>query len=467
MTSTTRVGSGGRVDPEDAVTFDEFVAARSPALLRTAYLLTHDHALAEDLLQTALTKASDSETTVRLASVHHRVAAVRRRRRAVGAGALALVVLAGVGALLLPRAAREDLPAAPTVIGQKAPTTLHSLGYTYRTDGTAESGTRRVGVVVKRSDQPQLYSWAADEATEVKVHVPTGEVWDSVYAHFGDFVVVPPGTSGRLTAMVAGGHVAVARYTLTDVAPPGYTRDGVTFRETVAGRDLLGAVIAAPAATEASTTVVLPKGETEVTTLCTGVPQGYAFRTTINGSPVGGGDCSDPSSFDPGAAGGYVQKRLAPPGQPAVVRIYLTRGVRSPTPVTGDFPHLRLGVGLYGPDAMADHLAGNTVGTFVEHGGHTWSGGSSYRREAGQELTVPGAAVDLVAMMVWGTHETVRASFHADGMPAQGGFFATGSPGGMGDLWVPADAVVHARVDHGKGPFAVNFYQRDDLVRSD
>lgn len=38
-------------------TFDAFVAARSPALLRTAYLLTRDHALAEDLVQTALAKA--------------------------------------------------------------------------------------------------------------------------------------------------------------------------------------------------------------------------------------------------------------------------------------------------------------------------------------------------------------------------------------------------------------------------
>ena len=37
--------------------FDGFVAARSGSLLRTAYLLTHDHALAEDLLQTSLTKA--------------------------------------------------------------------------------------------------------------------------------------------------------------------------------------------------------------------------------------------------------------------------------------------------------------------------------------------------------------------------------------------------------------------------
>jgi RNA polymerase sigma-70 factor (sigma-E family) len=48
-------GSGGVVTGD--VGFDEFVAARSRGLLRTAYLLTRDHALAEDLLQTALTKA--------------------------------------------------------------------------------------------------------------------------------------------------------------------------------------------------------------------------------------------------------------------------------------------------------------------------------------------------------------------------------------------------------------------------
>jgi RNA polymerase sigma-70 factor (sigma-E family) len=37
--------------------FDEFVATRSTHLLRTAYLLTHDWSLAEDLLQTTLAKA--------------------------------------------------------------------------------------------------------------------------------------------------------------------------------------------------------------------------------------------------------------------------------------------------------------------------------------------------------------------------------------------------------------------------
>ncbi len=48
--------SGG-VGVDTRTDFDEFVAARSTALLRTAYLLTHDHGLAEDLLQTSLARA--------------------------------------------------------------------------------------------------------------------------------------------------------------------------------------------------------------------------------------------------------------------------------------------------------------------------------------------------------------------------------------------------------------------------
>ena len=41
----------------DRAAFAEFVGTRSQSLLRTAYLLTHDWPAAEDLLQTALTKA--------------------------------------------------------------------------------------------------------------------------------------------------------------------------------------------------------------------------------------------------------------------------------------------------------------------------------------------------------------------------------------------------------------------------
>jgi RNA polymerase sigma-70 factor (sigma-E family) len=41
----------------DESEFDAFVVSRSPALLRSAYLLVQDEGRAEDLLQTALTKA--------------------------------------------------------------------------------------------------------------------------------------------------------------------------------------------------------------------------------------------------------------------------------------------------------------------------------------------------------------------------------------------------------------------------
>jgi len=44
------------VTDEEQAAFSAFVRARSPALLRTAYLLTGDAMLAEDLLQTALVK---------------------------------------------------------------------------------------------------------------------------------------------------------------------------------------------------------------------------------------------------------------------------------------------------------------------------------------------------------------------------------------------------------------------------
>ncbi|MCW3814169.1 SigE family RNA polymerase sigma factor [Micromonospora sp. DR5-3] len=70
-------------------TFHEFVAQRSPALSRTAYLLTGDHQLAEDLLQSALARTyrhwrrirgGDPEAYVRRVMYHQQVSWWRRRR---------------------------------------------------------------------------------------------------------------------------------------------------------------------------------------------------------------------------------------------------------------------------------------------------------------------------------------------------------------------------------------------------
>ncbi|PWR15638.1 SigE family RNA polymerase sigma factor [Micromonospora sicca] len=67
--------------------FDDFVVTRSPRLLRTAFLLTRDWALAEDLLQTALARAweawrridGDPEPYVRRIIVNAYASSWRRR----------------------------------------------------------------------------------------------------------------------------------------------------------------------------------------------------------------------------------------------------------------------------------------------------------------------------------------------------------------------------------------------------
>ena len=76
--------------------FNEFVVARSSALMRTAYLLTQDHQLAEDLVQTALFKAAlrwgritgDPEPYVRRILYTESISWWRRRTRRVAESTL-------------------------------------------------------------------------------------------------------------------------------------------------------------------------------------------------------------------------------------------------------------------------------------------------------------------------------------------------------------------------------------------
>ena len=78
------------MDEEAKARFGEFVAARTPALIRLAYLLTGDQHAAEDLLQTALMKTAgrwrhlrheDPEAYVRTVMYRDQVSRWRRRRR--------------------------------------------------------------------------------------------------------------------------------------------------------------------------------------------------------------------------------------------------------------------------------------------------------------------------------------------------------------------------------------------------
>ncbi|MET0423709.1 MAG: SigE family RNA polymerase sigma factor [Actinoplanes sp.] len=78
------------MDNEAEQAFREFVATRTPALMRTAYLLTGNQHDAEDLLQSALTKSAmrlrairiiDLEAYVRRAMYHQQVDRWRLRFR--------------------------------------------------------------------------------------------------------------------------------------------------------------------------------------------------------------------------------------------------------------------------------------------------------------------------------------------------------------------------------------------------
>ena len=72
----------------DRSAFDDFVHARGAALARTAYLLTGDHHLAEDLVQAALVQAArhwerietSPEAYVRRTMYHQNISWWRRRR---------------------------------------------------------------------------------------------------------------------------------------------------------------------------------------------------------------------------------------------------------------------------------------------------------------------------------------------------------------------------------------------------
>ena len=84
-----RVGSATERPRSGRITFEEFVQLRGDRLLGTAYLLTRDHSLADDLLQTALAKAwpawgritGDPEAYVRKILVNTYASWWRRRWR--------------------------------------------------------------------------------------------------------------------------------------------------------------------------------------------------------------------------------------------------------------------------------------------------------------------------------------------------------------------------------------------------
>ncbi len=404
---------------------------------------------------------ADPAAVARTAAVHHRVAVVRRRRRAVGTGVVALALVAGSAAVLVPRLTSDAQPAAPVVLGQQAPTTVDSLGYTYRTDGHGESFTGRGSISLKASSRPRLFSWTTDGATTVRVTLPNGDVLRSTTQGFDDSAVVAPGEEGRLAVRVSSGHVGLASYSLTATSPAGYTHAGLTYRDEVSGARLLTARIGEPGQIDLHASFVAPRGWLGVGVMCSELPKGAALNVSFNGHARASGEsCDSDGTFDPGAHLG-VAFPVRHPGAPVRVRAWVSTGMDDPTPLaTESTADLRIGVGVYGP-LPQQPLAGNTVPEVVERDGHTWRL-ATWRTSTGSPLRLPASSQDRVAAMAWHTHGHTRVTFGAGASATPEGGSFSGGGGGLPDLWVPAGAPVRATLDHGRGRFGVALYERVD-----
>ena len=408
---------------------------------------------------------ADPATIARTTAVHHRIAVVRRRRRAAGAGVLSLALLAGVAGLAIPRLGdHEVLPAGPVVLGEQAPGSIRSLGYAFDATGQSQvirgSGKIRLG----ESDTPRLLSWTLSDATTARFTLPGPEVHRTKVTHFGDFLYVPAGEPGPILVSAPGGSVGIATYAVSDrVTPPGYTRDGVTYRSTVAGTSLLTARIA-DGTSDVSSSYVAPDGPVQVRVLCTSLPRGYVVNVSLNGQgrvSSGGAPCDSDGTFDPGASG-YVQLRQGRPGERVVVRAWVSRSMRDATAVpASELSDARIGVGVYGPVDQV-RLGGYQVPRTIEAEGRTWTLGDLDQGRPGDVLGFAATPADRMATAAW--HSTGRSTIdvRVDGDVTSSGESASGGQAAMPGIWVPGGSRMRVTMPRGSGAFGAALYNRVD-----
>lgn len=314
----------------------------------------------------------DEAATGRALDVHARVRRVRQRRVAAVAGA-AVVAVVAVGSLVLLPSDREPLPSDRELIGQEAPETIESLGYTYAFARGVESGQdAQASVRLPRSDGPRLITWAAD-ADEVSLDTPYGERTSSDGTEFDDFAIVEGVESGRWSVRAGGADAAIAVYELTDDLPAGIEQDGVLFREEVGEERLVDAAFTEPGDTELTFRVTLPEGDLRLAELCSGVPKDMWVNLSVDGDAGSGSKGCDDPLFDPadGSAALFDEGQAGEPGETVEFRVWLSSDEFRGEPAARA-PGARLAVALYAVGEPAAVVAGWPADPVVEHEGHRW-----------------------------------------------------------------------------------------------
>jgi hypothetical protein len=325
---------------------------------------------------------TDTRAHERAAAVRGRVRTVRRRRAAGVVAAAVLGVGTATGVTLLPGADTAPPATAPTsaraVMGQEAPPSLESLGWTYEFTGlAADRGEASVRMGLERSDRPRLVSWmTSGEDQDVEVRLEDGERWVSAAGDFEDFMWVPPGYEGEVRVEAGRPGVAVAVYEVDETqVPAGVSRDGVVFREQAGDRSLVGARVGERGQTDVSFDFEAPEGTLSIVHTCSGLPRGYSVHISLTTGNPGGlviGACEE--TFDPGASpsSSFPGGLAVPAGDEPRARIWVTKGMDSEPVDPADFPDAQLGLGLYAFDRPPARVAGMEAPQVVESRGRLW-----------------------------------------------------------------------------------------------
>ena len=330
------------------------------------------------------------DAPARIAAVHQRVTAVKRRRAAVAGGGLVAAV-AAVALAVVPGLASQDLGPAGApheLAGFDVPDTEVATGYTYEyvkgVEAAASDGPLKL--TLPPSDEPRLVMWASsgDEDSTVRLGLPDSEdivrpagdfdSYHHVFSQSGDYRI-----SLRQTAPDADDRIAVAVFELSDERPEGVTKHGVTFRAQQLDDRLLGATIGDPGQAEVSSELTVPEGELRVTELCFGVEGGvrsdYMAWFSVNGKQIWGSSCAEQAPVDAGTDGVTIDDNLRrmgiEPGDTVELRATLVHEDRSGgKPVEGT--DAVLGIAAYEVGGTTVEAAGWDLPKRLEFAGHEW-----------------------------------------------------------------------------------------------
>ena len=419
--------------------------------------MTHSLQELRDSLDQHSHDLADHAAAARSAAVRRRVGVVRKRRRATAAGGLVLTLLVGAGVALGLRPAAA--PVGPMALGQRAPLTMQSLDYTYRATGEVHTYTDRGTLAVEPQPEPRLVSWTTDGADAVTFRLLDGRVLRSAAAPFGDFVYLPAGQGGRLQVSAPDHRVALVDYALTGSRPAGVTQDGITFRRTVAGQDLLVGAIGDEGQGSLSTSYTAPSGPVSMSVLALGLPRGAWLHVLVNDRDrvISRGADDD---FDPGASSRSTF-RVGTEGMAVPVRLLVTDGVRSMTPYAGDLGGVRIGVGVYD---------GRPTGE-IEQDGHTWVRDDATSAAHGDPLGFDFQDMDTfghldsprLLSLTWESGSDLTAfRIRVDGRTVSTARFEGPGRASSGGYWVPAGTrQVRVEWARGTGHLSAVLYRAD------